>query len=85
MSMTEQEPELISVPAAEDMDRETFCKHITARHNEKLGDLKSLKPLFVSGYVEDLWRSFHRQLHNLRLQKNIDHNHLPPKGRRRAN
>jgi hypothetical protein len=70
------------VQAAEKMDRETFCKHMSLRHEENLGGLPGLDPdpLFTSDYVEDCWRAFHRQLHALHLQENLDHEHMSTVG-----
>jgi hypothetical protein len=73
----EDREELTVVQAAEKMDRITFCRHMSARHEENLGGLPGLDPdpLFTSDYVEDCWRAFHKQLHALHLQENIDHTH----------
>lgn len=72
-----EDAELTVVQAAENMDRETFCRHMSFRHEENLGGLPGIDPdpLFTSDYVEDCWRAFHRQLHALHLQENLDHDH----------
>lgn len=69
--------DLVVVQAAENMDRATFCRHMSLRHGENLGGLPGLDPesLFISDYVEECWRAFHRQLHALHLQEDVDHDH----------
>lgn len=76
--------ELAEVVAAEDMSRADFCRHMTLRHGEKLGSLTGIDPdpLFTSDYVEDCWRAYHRQIHELKLQPDLDHYHAAPRGRR---
>jgi len=73
--------ELTEVVAADDMSREDFCRHMTLRHGEKLGSLEGIdpNPLFMSDYVEDCWRAYHRQIHELRLQDGLDHVHVSPR------
>lgn len=74
--------EFTTVRAAEDMPREDFCRHMDMRHSESLGGLTGV-PLFMSDYVERCWRAFHTQLHRLRLQEHIDHDHGPSRRRPR--
>jgi len=52
------------VQSADDMDRETFCLHMTHRHGESLGGMTALNPAAQSDYTEDLWRIFHDKLHS---------------------
>jgi hypothetical protein len=53
------------------MSDEVFEKHMETRHAESLGYLTGL-PL-GDAYLMGMWRAFHRQLHNLRID--IEHEH----------
>jgi hypothetical protein len=68
--------ERITVPAAEDMNDETFCLHMTHRHKDSLAGLDALIPQFLSPYVLGMYRSFHDRLH--RLRTDLAHEHLDP-------
>lgn len=50
-----------SVQSANNMDDETFCKHMTFRHHESLGGLAEIWP---NGATE-AWRAYHDRLHNV--------------------
>jgi len=63
---------MATVPHADDMDDETFCRHMNLRHRDSLGGLDSL---WVVPDVIDAWRFFHKRLHHLR-QMDYDHEHL---------
>ena len=58
--------EKVYVPAADDMDLETFCLHMTHRHADSLGGLAELDPERLDNYLEECYRSFHDKLHELR-------------------
>jgi hypothetical protein len=66
--MTVAEPEesvgLALVQDADNMDRDTFCLHMTHRHSDSLGGMRELNPLVQSNYTEELWRIFHDKLHS---------------------
>jgi len=74
MSVQVPEEEIITVRNADGMDRETFCLHMTHRHPESLGGLRALLPEDQSPYTEELWRTFHDQLHGQILS--IEPNHI---------
>ncbi len=65
----EPNPQLIQ--AIDWMSTETFARHMEVRHPESLADMPVL--WFSSDYVEDCYRSFHRQLH--RLYPHLTHYH----------
>lgn len=73
MSMTTTEQVLVQ--NADRMDRETFCLHMTHRHQESLGGLSSLNPAVQDDYTEELWRTFHDRLHSIKLRSELDHEH----------
>jgi hypothetical protein len=53
--------EKVYVPSADDMDDETFMKHMNLRHYDSIGGLHSL--WLVHPSVTDSWRAFHARLH----------------------
>lgn len=61
------------VQSAGNMDRVTFCLHMTHRHQDSLGGMTELNPDAQSDYTEELWRTFHDRLHRLRI--GLDHEH----------
>lgn len=63
--------ERLVVRATRRMSDEVFEKHMETRHAESLGYLTGL-PL-GDAYLMGMWRAFHRQLHNLRID--IEHEH----------
>lgn len=63
--------EIQLVTNADDMDDETFCKHMSYRHQDSLGGMDEIWPVAES--TTDAWRSFHDRLHRLRLD--IPHEH----------
>lgn len=71
----EEEVESELVQATNDMDTETFALHMEHRHPESLAGMIPL--WFSSDYVEDCYRSFHRQLHRLRIKNLFGHHHPP--------
>lgn len=75
----EEAEEKVQVWNTEDMDRETFCLHMTYRHADSLGGMDSLSPDGLNDYTEELWRSFHGKLHGPLLrpvnQEEYDHEH----------
>ncbi len=73
MSIT-RERRIACVPAADDMTREIFCLHMTHRHHDSLAGMDELSAE-LTPYVESLYRSFHRRLHEIRID--YDHAHAP--------
>jgi hypothetical protein len=69
------EDEKIVVWHPDDMDRETFCLHMTHRHADSLGGMSELNPAAQSDYTETLWRLFHDKLHGPLLRREYDHEH----------
>ena len=59
------------VISSDNMDDETFQKHMSARHKESLGGMTELSSL-PSNLVA-LYRRFHRKLHELRPELLHDH------------
>ena len=66
-------PELVQ--NADNMDRETFCLHMTHRHNDSLGGMTELRPDKQTDYTEELWRTFHDRLHSVRIRQELAHEH----------
>lgn len=64
-------PKLLEVAHPDDMDDETFCKHMSYRHQDSLGGLPFITPVAES--TTDAWRAFHDRLHRFRV--NLAHNH----------
>jgi hypothetical protein len=60
------EEEVVNVPHPDDMDRETFIKHVAARHKDSLPEGHDLTADEMTAYVEECWRRFHERLHRLR-------------------
>lgn len=80
MSMLEEQPvmpEVVRVPAAESMDVETFCLHMSKRHADSLGGMPRLRPEHMTPYVEKLYRLFHSRIHDGTLipGREFDHEH----------
>lgn len=73
--MTDPE-EVISVPSADDMDNETFLRHMDARHaHEVLNGPLSVDPSPVDAWVSP-YRAFHDNLHAIAVPGQYDHEHL---------
>jgi hypothetical protein len=66
--------ELELVISADEMDTATFAKHMNARHADSLGGLASLD-FRGKEHLAQMWRSFHNQLHRVRLD--LNHEHAP--------
>jgi hypothetical protein len=66
----------VPVPAIEDMDKETFCKHFTLRHPENLANTNEL-PAKIQDNVEVIYRRYHDQLH--RVTPFLKHEHREAK------
>ena len=60
------------VVPAEDMDDETFVRHMNKRHRSSLGGLPYLWET-CDPYVTSCWRAFHEQLHRWHIT--IRHEH----------
>ena len=67
---------MVTVPSADDMDNETFLRHMDARHaaDVKDGPL-SVHPDSVDAWV-DPYRAFHDRLHDIAVPGQYDHEHL---------
>jgi hypothetical protein len=61
------------VISADNMDDETFAKHMTHRHADSLGGLEELTFRSETDIMAGLWRSFHRRLHAVRV--GLPHEH----------
>lgn len=59
------------VDLAEEMDDETFIKHMNKRHKDSLGGLPSL--WMTDDATHRIWRAFHRRLHQLRVDLRHEH------------
>ncbi len=72
-------PEVVRVPSADDMDLDTFCRHMTHRHADSLGGLTELRPDHLNSDVEELYRTFHDKIHDGTLlpDRVFDHAHKP--------
>jgi hypothetical protein len=66
--------EVVEVPDAEDMDDETFIKHIEHRHAEECK-----VEGFIARHAIDAWigpyRAFHDRLHSIAVPGQHDHEH----------
>lgn len=67
--------EILRVASEDDMDSERFAKHMSLRHPDSLGGLKSLDLTHHSTDVEEAWRAFHRRIHELDQGTEIPHEH----------
>lgn len=76
MSMTSEK---VLVPAAEDMDDDTFAKHMSLRHGDSLGGLRNISFSLYNHGLATAWRAFHGRLTRLRLD--LDHEHAEPEDR----
>ncbi len=61
------------VRSPDDMDNETFAKHMNTRHADSLGGLQRLALASNPSGLADTWRAFHRRLHMFRVD--LDHYH----------
>lgn len=59
------------VRPSEEMNDDTFIKHMNHRHDDSLGGLKQLT--YVGKLVVVCWRAYHEQLHALRID--LEHEH----------
>lgn len=71
---TEAEQEQIKVRKAENMTRQLFIKHMEVRHYESVCRFKYIDDM-SDEYLERCWRAYHRQIHALGLQGDLDHYH----------
>jgi hypothetical protein len=74
MVMKMTEIDLVRSP--DDMDNETFARHMNKRHHDSLGGLASIRLSMASNGLADSWRAFHRRLHVLRVD--LEHEHSEP-------
>ena len=70
----------VTVPHPEDMDDETFLKHIDKRHRQDTkhnGDNVLFPKSTWTAWVP-LYRSWHERLHAISIPGQYDHEHLRP-------
>lgn len=65
--------EVVTVPNADDMDDETFLKHMDKRHTRQ-GFHFSTK--HITDDQIELWRKYHDRLHEIAVPGQFDHEHL---------
>jgi len=72
--------DVVTVPHAEDMDDETFLKHIDKRHRQdtKHDGQNVLFPKSTWHAWVPLYRTWHERLHEISIPGQYDHEHLPP-------
>ena len=72
--------ELVTVPHPEDMDDETFLKHIDKRHRQdtKHDGQNVLFPQSTWTAWVPLYRTWHERLHAISIPGQYDHEHLRP-------
>jgi hypothetical protein len=69
--------DIVTVPSIDDMDDDTFCRHMDARHSESLSNAGPLSahpdraPEWVLPY-----RAYHDRLHDIAVPGQYDHEHL---------
>lgn len=73
MMMTRSE--VVEVPLAEDMDDETFLKHIEHRHAEECKVEGYITRHAVSSWIGS-YRAFHQRLHEIAAPGQYDHVHV---------
>ena len=72
--------DVVSVPHPEDMDDETFLKHMDKRHrwDTKVDGESVLFPKSTWTAWCPAYRSFHERLHAIAIPGQYDHEHLRP-------
>jgi hypothetical protein len=55
-----------------DMNNETFCKHMSIRHQDSLAGMSEL-PVRTDEYTLGCYRAFHLRLHETRVD--LEHSH----------
>lgn len=75
-----QPEDIVTVPHPEDMDDETFLKHIDKRHRQdtKHDGQNVLFPKSTWHAWVPLYRSWHERLHAISIPGQYDHEHLRP-------
>lgn len=72
---TDPKVDIVEVPDADDMDDETFLKHLDKRHSQDTGTERALHKY---PHIQEAWvgpyRAFHEYLH--RTQGGHDHEHV---------
>lgn len=68
--------ERVLVISIEDMDDETFVKHMEARHADSLGYMMGLKTVLSDHHLLRLWQLYHGHLHRWRID--LKHEHGEP-------
>lgn len=70
--------DVVEVPAAEDMEDETFIRHIEARHSHEV----KMEGGTMSRHAITAWigsyRAFHGRLHKIAAPGQYDHEHEEP-------
>lgn len=72
MAILERTP----VQATENMTDIQFANHMTKRHRESLGYLKSFRGTIHNPMLMRCWRAFHGHLHRWRVD--LEHEHGEP-------
>jgi hypothetical protein len=71
--------DMVEVPAAEDMDDETFIKHLEKRHADECHIEAPIKHRNGAGWI-GVYRAFHDRLHQIATPGQHDHEHALPEG-----
>lgn len=66
--------DIITVRNADNMTVDFFKKHMEARHGEVILRFRYMDEIDTE-YLEACWRAYHRQIHNLGLHGDLDHDH----------
>lgn len=64
--------ERTTVQNADGMDDDIFKRHFEMRHGDSLGGLTHFSP-DITAQVLQMYRSFHKRLHEIRLELHHDH------------
>lgn len=73
------EENLPRVPAASDLDWQTFIKHYNLRHKADLGYTGGGLPEKLDEYQQGIWRAFHQRIHDgVAGSKSAAHIHNEP-------
>lgn len=66
--------DIVEVPLAEDMDDETFLRHIETRHAKEAKVEKYLHRHAIPAWI-GVYRAFHERLHQIATPGQYDHDH----------
>lgn len=65
----------VEVPMTEELDDDTFLRHLELRHSAECGVEESLPRLAVEAWV-GTYRAFHERLHRIAVPGQHDHVHV---------